>query len=135
MDWERTRTVKEPSGESEAPAGGSPGLVVLFSAAAIPGDGIYPARAELSIGRSPDCTVFLEDAGLSRFHAVVRFDGATVTVRDAGSHNGTFRNTTRVGGEVSFGPGDVLRCGETLLTVAREVERFKGWRRWGLRPA
>jgi hypothetical protein len=47
---------------------------------------------EISLGRSPDCDVVVEDATVSRLHAVFRKEPHTGMwhVVDAESHNGTF---------------------------------------------
>jgi hypothetical protein len=129
MPDQRTRTVRQPR---SAKLGASPGLVVLFSEVAIPGDGVYPAQPELTIGRSPNCGLFLEDPAMSRLHAVVRFSDGDRAVRDVGSHNGTFVNGARLAAtETAVGPGDIVRCGNTLVGVVNDVGAFHGWRRWG----
>lgn len=49
-------------------------------------------RAESQVGRSHSTTVVLAAAWVSSQHAVIRWNGATWEVRDAGSRNGTFVN-------------------------------------------
>ena len=129
----RTETIKD--GGSAPPGGQKPGLLVLFSEGTFPDDGVYPARPEVTIGRHHERTVFVEDPGMSRLHAAVRFGGGGVTVEDHGSHNGTRVNGVRVEGITPWSPGDVLRCGRTLLGLVGDVEAFKGWRRWSTEEA
>jgi hypothetical protein len=50
----------------------------------------------VTIGRSPDCDVFLDDVTVSRRHAVVSRSGAEFSIEDLGSLNGTFVNRRRV---------------------------------------
>lgn len=49
--------------------------------------------AEVTLGRSPDCDIVIEDATVSRLHAVFRKEPHTGMwhVLDAESHNGTFQ--------------------------------------------
>ena len=73
-------------------------------------------RDEVTIGRSPDSTLFLDDEGGSRHHAkVVRADERWVVV-DLGSTNGTFFRGERVdvhtledGDQLHLGAGTVLQ--------------------------
>ena len=129
MDRTETYAVDEP-GDGDATTA-APGVVVTFSMAAIPGDGVYAARPELTLGRSPDCFLFLEDPSLSRFHAVIRFKQGKPTLEDQGSHNGTFVNGRRAAGPTPLQASDVIRCGRSLLTITGDVQGYAGWRRWG----
>lgn len=110
----------------------SPGLLVLFSQYPVAGEGRYPARTEMEVGRADDNLIRIKDRHISRTHAVIRFNDSGATVFDAGSSGGTFLNQERVVQPVPFKPGAVLRCGSTLMTVVPDVEAFEGWRRWGL---
>lgn len=47
-------------------------------------------------GRHPDSDIFLDDVTVSRRHAEFHREGATFTVRDVGSLNGTYVNRERV---------------------------------------
>jgi hypothetical protein len=42
------------------------------------------------IGREPSCDIFLNNMTVSREHAIIERDGATIIVRDNGSLNGTW---------------------------------------------
>ncbi len=50
----------------------------------------------ITIGRSPESGVFLDDVTVSRKHASLEFNGATWVITDAGSLNGTYVNRKRV---------------------------------------
>jgi hypothetical protein len=70
-----------------------------------------PPGGPVVLGRSEDCQVRLEDAGLSRVHArVLRVAGGYV-VEDARSRNGTFLNDRRILAPAPLRDGDRLRLG------------------------
>jgi pSer/pThr/pTyr-binding forkhead associated (FHA) protein len=68
-----------------------------------------------TVGRSPDCDVFLDDVTVSRRHAqVLRQDGRFV-IEDKGSLNGTFLNRRRIeSGQLE--DGDEVQIGKYKLT-------------------
>lgn len=74
--------------------------------------------ATVTIGRGEACDVVLpRDPEVSRLHAQLERLGDTWVVVDDGlSRNGTFVNGERVTGRDRLSDGDVLRCGESLLT-------------------
>jgi hypothetical protein len=91
-----------------------PALVVR-SGGGRAGETFHPESERTTIGRSPDCEIFLDDVTVSRKHAVlVRRDGAFF-VEDLGSLNGTFLNRRRIeSGELA--DGDELQIGKYRLT-------------------
>jgi hypothetical protein len=68
-----------------------------------------------TIGRSPECAVFLDDVTVSRKHAVVTRDGDRWRLEDQGSLNGTFVNRERVE-SAELSDGDELQIGKYRLT-------------------
>jgi pSer/pThr/pTyr-binding forkhead associated (FHA) protein len=69
-----------------------------------------------TIGRSPDCDVFLDDVTVSRKHAVlVQESGASYRIEDQGSLNGTFLNRRRIDA-APLENGDELQIGKYKLT-------------------
>jgi hypothetical protein len=57
----------------------------------------FPLQQErTTLGRSPDCDIFLDDVTVSRNHAVLSRRGDVFVVEDQGSLNGTFVNRHRV---------------------------------------
>lgn len=65
----------------------------------------------VSIGRHPECTIYLDDVTVSRRHAEVHQVGGAYVVRDLGSLNGTYVNQERVE-ERQLGHGDELQIGK-----------------------
>lgn len=85
----------------------------------------------LTIGRSLDCDVVLQDAATSRRHAVVHVTGG-LSIEDLGSHNGTRlrgaalvprqRTPLRVGDSVQIGATTLLVRHSTRLSGGRKNE-------------
>jgi pSer/pThr/pTyr-binding forkhead associated (FHA) protein len=68
-----------------------------------------------TIGRSPDCEVFLDDVTVSRKHAVLVRQGERFEVEDLSSLNGTFLNRKRIE-KAPLEDGDELQIGKYRLT-------------------
>jgi hypothetical protein len=68
-----------------------------------------------TIGRSPDCPVFLDDVTVSRKHAVVLERDGHWFIDDQGSLNGTFVNRRRVE-SAELSDGDEIQIGKYRLT-------------------
>jgi DNA-binding winged helix-turn-helix (wHTH) protein len=75
---------------------------------------------ENTIGRDPQCTVWLDESGVSRRHARIFVTGASATIEDLGSTNGTFIRNQPVDRPRDLIDGDVIRLGSTAL-------RFRMW--------
>jgi hypothetical protein len=67
------------------------------------------------IGRSRDCEIALDDAGISRHHAELRPDGGGWTIADLGSTNGVLVNGAPVTGAHPLAAGDRIELGSTEL--------------------
>jgi len=66
---------------------------------------------EVTLGRSPECSMQLPAASASRRHASVAWRGDRVVLRDLGSTNGTYLNGTRIEGEATLEAGDRIGIG------------------------
>jgi pSer/pThr/pTyr-binding forkhead associated (FHA) protein len=91
-----------------------PALVVR-SGGGRAGETFHIENERTTVGRSPDCEIFLDDVTVSRKHAVVLQREGTFFVDDLGSLNGTFLNRRRIeSGELA--DGDELQIGKYRLT-------------------
>src|SRR4051795_7136649 len=75
----------------------------------------------LSIGRSSDADVRIEDRFASGVHARVYSRGPSYYVEDMNSTNGTFLNGARLDGEARLGDLDAIRIGDTEFRFELEV--------------
>ena len=73
----------------------------------------------VTIGRSPDCDIQLNDTYLSTRHARVANDGGDLTIEDLGSTNGTYVNQEILTGRVRLERGDIVQVGGVLFEVVR----------------
>jgi hypothetical protein len=117
---ETTQTFTPEEGE---PAGGDafddlgikgPALVVRSGGGRV-GETFHPNDDSTTIGRSPDCGIFLDDVTVSRKHAVLLQRNGVFTIEDQGSLNGTFVNRKRVE-SAELTDGDELQIGKYRLT-------------------
>jgi hypothetical protein len=76
---------------------------------------MFPLDGETTVGRSPDCGIFLDDVTVSRKHAVLRERDGNFSIEDQGSLNGTFVNRKRVE-SAQLEDGDELQIGKYRLT-------------------
>jgi pSer/pThr/pTyr-binding forkhead associated (FHA) protein len=71
-------------------------------------------RTQTTIGRTPDCDIFLDDVTVSRRHAIVAKGARTFTLEDLGSLNGTFLNRHRIE-QADLENGDEVQIGTYRL--------------------
>ena len=69
----------------------------------------YQLLAPTTVGRSPECDICLDEAGISRLHSRLRPTDFGLEIEDTGSTNGSFLNGQRVsmaiaraGDEIAF---------------------------------
>jgi hypothetical protein len=95
-----------------------PALVVR-SGGGRAGEHFIPQDERTTIGRSPDCEIFLDDVTVSRQHAIlVRKDDGFV-IEDQGSLNGTFVNRRRIE-TAELSDGDEVQVGKYRLTFLQK---------------
>jgi predicted component of type VI protein secretion system len=71
-------------------------------------------KTVLTIGRDPDNDVVIENPGVSRRHATLRFENERFLIHDEASANGILVNDVRVQ-EESLMPGDRIGLGKFVL--------------------
>ena len=91
-----------------------PALVVR-SGGGRAGETFHTDAARTSIGRSPDCEIFLDDVTVSRQHAFLVEKDGRFFIEDEGSLNGTFLNRRRIE-SAELEDGDELQIGKYRLT-------------------
>jgi FHA domain/zinc-ribbon domain len=91
-----------------------PALVVR-SGGGRSGETFVPQGERTTIGRSPDCGIFLDDVTVSRRHAVLLERDGHWVIEDGGSLNGTFVNRKRVEA-AELEDGDELQIGKYRFT-------------------
>jgi pSer/pThr/pTyr-binding forkhead associated (FHA) protein len=93
---------------------------------AVRGGGIDPGErfdlfGGLSIGRSPDADVRIEDRFASSIHARLYSRGANYYVEDMNSTNGTFLNGAVLEGEAELADLDEIKIGDTEFRFELQV--------------
>src|SRR5579859_3540588 len=110
-DVDKTRVARPPSQQSL-------GMIVVRQGKE-PGR-IFEVRKErLTIGRSRESDIFLEDLAVSRLHTTVaRDESGRYILRDENSANGTYVNGQRISEHV-LDEGDEIQVGQTVLAFVR----------------
>jgi hypothetical protein len=95
-----------------------PALVVR-SGGGRAGEHFVPQEDSTTIGRSPDCDIFLDDVTVSRQHAILRRSDGQFVIEDQGSLNGTFVNRRRIE-SAELADGDELQIGKYRLSFLQK---------------
>jgi pSer/pThr/pTyr-binding forkhead associated (FHA) protein len=77
---------------------------------------------QLSIGRSPDCQIMIEDMNVSRRHAELILTTHGYKIQNLNSKNGTFVNGKQVIGSLPLSPGDEVMLGSTTLFIFEQEQ-------------
>ncbi len=81
----------------------------------------FELEGDHMIGRE-GADITLDDDQVSRRHARVSVAGATITIEDLGSTNGTFVNGAKIEAATTLAPGDTVRIGATTFALEAEAE-------------
>ncbi|QDU38119.1 Response regulator PleD [Maioricimonas rarisocia] len=116
--WKTTASLQEAM---ETPRTSGPGKLLQIHPVDIHKGLIYLPELGLTIGRSAQCAITVDDDAVSRQHLrIERRDGDYVAV-DLGSTNGTFVNDRPVTEQV-IAPGDRIRIGKHIFKLLSSDE-------------
>ena len=100
---------------ASAPEGLQGPALVVRSGGGRAGETFAPQGEKTTIGRSPECGIFLDDVTVSRRHAVLAERDGQFWIEDLGSLNGTFLNRKRIESS-PVADGDELQIGKYRMT-------------------
>jgi len=83
---------------------------------------VVSEKKRISIGRTADNDIVLDNRGVSRKHAQIEFNDNAAVIMDNESLNGTFVNSRKVGEEI-LRDEDVITIGKYALVYRTEVQR------------
>ncbi len=137
----QTRVVQQPAEPDQpAPEVEESGRTMIYSAAGrvaepleerararhqsalllIDGRRLVVGPTGVTIGRSRQCDVVLDDPNVSRQHAEIRPRGGSWVLTDLGSTNGSSINGRRLAGPEVLKPGDELQVGTSTIRFQEE---------------
>jgi FhaA, N-terminal domain/FHA domain len=135
----QTRVV-QPEEEAGAPVQEQSGRTMIYSTAGrvaepleerartrqetalllVDGKRMVVGPAGVTMGRSRQCDVVLEDPNVSRQHAEIRPRGGSWVLSDLGSTNGSCLNGRRIDGPEVIRPGDEIELGTSVIRFELE---------------
>lgn len=83
------------------------------------GTSITLGTTPITIGRSADCTVVIDDDYASNHHARISPHESGWMIEDLGSTNGTYVQRTRVTGALTLPLGTPIRIGKTVMELRK----------------
>lgn len=95
-----------------------PEIIIKFDNKII--ERIVAEKKRLSIGRTPDNDIVLDNRGVSRKHAQIEFNESAAVIIDNQSLNGTFVNNRKVGEEI-LRDDDEIMIGKYTLVYKTEA--------------
>jgi pSer/pThr/pTyr-binding forkhead associated (FHA) protein len=115
----RAATPKQPRPQKQKSGrrGHARSLTVVEGSLA--GTSITLGTTPITIGRSGDCTVVIDDDYASNHHARISPHEGEWVIEDLGSTNGTYVQRTRVAGPLRVPIGTPIRIGKTVLELRK----------------
>ena len=80
-------------------------------------------EGENVVGRLSTSDISIDDASMSRSHAVITVRSGTITIKDLGSKNGTFVDDQKLTSEVVIAPDAPIRFGLVKATIVRRTDK------------
>jgi FHA domain len=99
--------------ELRADRGGGPPLIVVEGGGGLRAGAVFAVNGSMTIGRSPQTDVQIDDRFASARHARVIEREGVYYLEDMGSTNGTYLNGRRVSAVELLRPEDRFRIGDT----------------------
>lgn len=90
---------------------------LTVTAGVLKGSSVPLGSSPIVVGRSPTCTLVIDDDYCSARHCRIFPDGDAWYIEDMGSTNGTWLGNQRVDDPIKFERGDVVRLGSTELEL------------------
>lgn len=97
-----------------------PEIIVKFEDKII--ERVVTEKQRISIGRTPDNDIVLDNRGVSRKHAQIEFNDTSTLIIDNESLNGTFVNNRKVTEEI-LKDNDIITIGKFTLIYHRDASR------------
>lgn len=81
-------------------------------------------QVEVTIGRSPDCDLPLNDQNISRRHCLIKRNWHAFTAQDLGSKNGVIVNGKKIEGQYNLKDGDDIQIGGVKIVFIDPPSRL-----------
>lgn len=72
-------------------------------------------KPETTVGRSPECDLWIEDSTISRQHFLLTLKNEKVIIQDLNSTNGTYLNGSRIYSEQPLRDGDKIQISQSTI--------------------
>ena len=115
-DADKTAIHQVPALDPSEPRARSAALICISGRSV--GQMFLLTKEESTIGRAPECDVFLDDEGVSRHHAKIIRQDDTLILMDLGSTNGTWCEGERIQ-VITLSDGDKVQVGTATILQFR----------------
>lgn len=95
--------------------------LVVSAPEALRGRAFPLAKPQVTLGRSPDTDITIDDPHMSRHHAMVGRANGVLVIEDTGSRSGVAVNGLRIARPTALRTGDRIALGTTELSVRDPV--------------
>jgi pSer/pThr/pTyr-binding forkhead associated (FHA) protein len=115
----RAAAPKQPRPQKQKPGRRGQARTLTVVEGSLAGTSITLGPTPITIGRSGDCTVVIDDDYASNHHARISPHEGEWVIEDLGSTNGTYVQRTRVTGPLRVPLGTPIRIGKTVLELRK----------------
>jgi pSer/pThr/pTyr-binding forkhead associated (FHA) protein len=112
-DLRREPSAGAPMAEPQSERFAQPPLIVVEGGGGLRAGAAFAVNGSMTIGRSPQTDVQIEDRFASARHARIFEHDGLYYVEDMGSTNGTYLNGRKLGSQELLRPEDRIRIGDT----------------------